>query len=108
MPRFPVFALFTLTLLSGCAKAAPEDSAFVSPDGRAWVHAESVAPDAAKEQLLPTTRLTLHERYSLTQRVLAEDLESLCGLHVIWLDAQTLGLRVSGARANCVRFRDDD
>lgn len=100
--------LCTLALLAGCAKPAPEDSAFISPDGHAWVHAESVPADEAKDQLLPTTRLTLHERYSLTHRLLAEDLETLCGVHVIWLDPSTLGLRVPGARMGSVRFNDSE
>jgi hypothetical protein len=40
--------------------------------------------------------------------VLAEGLESLCGVDIVWVDAQTLGLRIPGARAEALRIHNAD
>ncbi len=95
-------------LTAACSKPLPEDQAFLSPDGQAWVHAESVAPDAEKDELLPSTRLVLKQKFGWGSPILVESLETLCGVHVQWIDAQTLGLRVPGPRAAGVRFKDGD
>lgn len=104
----PVLSLMVCFALGACSHPGPQDQAFLSPDGSAWVHMETVPVDANKDQLLPTTRLVLQQRWNWGAQLLLEDIESLCGVQVLWVDAQTLGLRVPGARGKHLRIKDGE
>ena len=101
--RRAAFIPFALLFAAGCAKPVPNMS-FVSPGQSRWVAIEQVMPDPAKDELVPTVRLTLKDRFR--SLVLLEGAESLCGTDVIWNSDDALSLSVPGDRESCLKVKD--
>jgi hypothetical protein len=101
-----LLAILCLALLAGCA-APVENMSFVSPGKGRWVAIEQAAPDASKDELLPSVRLRLASRWG-GGPVIFEGAESLCGSTVLWTDDANLLLRVPADRAPFLRVKDGD
>jgi hypothetical protein len=96
-----------LLALAGCAQPLPNMS-FVSADKSRWVDIEQVAPRAEKDELLPTIRLRLRERWHTGSLVLAEGLETLCGTNVAWQEDGSLLVRLPADRVEFLKIREGE
>lgn len=99
--------LAALGLLCSC-NTPVQNMSFVSDDKRHWVAMDQLPPAPGGDELLPTLRLTLQDRWHSRGPVVLEGLETLCGTQVTWLDNANLQLRVPADRVFAIRVHEGD